>query len=105
MIFHYFYFVPDECWSGVLTNDTHFASLIYGLYISSVPASPSKRFTWRFTYLLNYFDVQVCQKLGWKGNGGPHDILPLVLQAEGGIAEVFDIPPHLILEVDIEHPK
>lgn len=43
--------------------------------------------------------------MGWKGKGGPHDVLPLVLQAEGGDPEMFEVPPHLILEVAIEHPR
>ena len=43
--------------------------------------------------------------MGWKGAGTNHDVLPLVLQAEGGDPEIFDIPEDLVLEVDIEHPK
>lgn len=51
------------------------------------------------------FIFQVCQSLGWKGKGGRFDVLPLVLQASGGVPEYFDIPEHLVLQVDIKHPK
>ena len=43
--------------------------------------------------------------LGWKGKGGRFDILPLVLQANGGPPEYFEIPRNLVLEVKIKHPK
>ncbi|XP_041456933.1 nitric oxide synthase, brain-like isoform X3 [Lytechinus variegatus] len=49
--------------------------------------------------------TEVCQKLGWKGSGGRFDVLPLVLQANGEDPEMYDIPPSLILEVPLEHPK
>ncbi|XP_071486328.1 nitric oxide synthase 1-like [Diadema antillarum] len=49
--------------------------------------------------------TEVCQRLGWKGKGGPFDLLPLVLQVDGGDPEVFEIPLDLVLEVPLEHPK
>ncbi|XP_071508617.1 nitric oxide synthase, salivary gland-like [Diadema antillarum] len=49
--------------------------------------------------------TEVCQKLGWKGSGGAFDVLPLVLQANGEDPEMYDIPPDLVLEVPLEHPK
>ncbi|KAL3867553.1 hypothetical protein ACJMK2_040440 [Sinanodonta woodiana] len=49
--------------------------------------------------------TEVCQKLGWKGKNGRFDILPLVLQANEHDPEFFDIPPELVLEVEIKHPK
>ncbi|XP_072182138.1 nitric oxide synthase 1-like [Diadema setosum] len=49
--------------------------------------------------------TQVCEKLGWKGKGGPFEVLPLVLQADGGEPEMFDIPSDLLLQVPLEHPK
>lgn len=48
---------------------------------------------------------KICQSLGWKGEGGRFDVLPLVLQASGQEPELFVIPPDLIMEVDITHPK
>lgn len=47
----------------------------------------------------------VCERLGWKGNGGRFDILPLVLQANGGNPEIFELPQELILEVNLTHPR
>jgi nitric oxide synthase oxygenase domain/subunit len=33
------------------------------------------------------------------------DVLPLILQANGGDPEFFEIPPELIIEVSISHPE
>ncbi|KAK2574255.1 Nitric oxide synthase, partial [Acropora cervicornis] len=49
--------------------------------------------------------TEICQSLGWKGNGGRFDNLPLVLQAFGGRPEVFDIPNDHVFRVKIKHPK
>ncbi|WP_217585854.1 nitric oxide synthase oxygenase [Lentibacillus saliphilus] len=46
-----------------------------------------------------------CEAYGWKGQGGPFDVLPLVLQESGGAPQLFDIPSRLILEVPIVHPE
>lgn len=48
---------------------------------------------------------QLCIDLGWKPRHGRFDVLPLVLQANGRDPEVFEIPPDLVLEVNMEHPK
>ncbi|XP_071945535.1 nitric oxide synthase-like protein [Antedon mediterranea] len=47
----------------------------------------------------------LCIKFGWKAGYGRWDILPLVLSASGEDPELFDIPPELIMEVEITHPK
>ena len=47
----------------------------------------------------------MCQRLGWKGNNGRFDVLPLVLSAPGEKPKFFEIPEHLALKVKIEHPK
>ena len=46
-------------------------------------------------------------RLGWNPPipRGRFDILPLVLQANGGDPELFDIPPELAMEVPISHPQ
>ena len=46
-------------------------------------------------------------RLGWHPpeSRGEYDILPLVLQAQGGEAQVFDIPKDLIIEVELQHPQ
>ncbi|CAO2644413.1 Nitric oxide synthase, inducible [Lemmus lemmus] len=49
--------------------------------------------------------TQLCIDLGWKPRYGRFDVLPLILQADGQDPEVFEIPPELVLEVTMEHPK
>uniref|UniRef100_A0A6I8N1Q8 Nitric oxide synthase, inducible n=1 Tax=Ornithorhynchus anatinus TaxID=9258 RepID=A0A6I8N1Q8_ORNAN len=49
--------------------------------------------------------TQLCMDLGWEPNFGRFDVLPLILQANGQDPELFEIPPELILEVAMEHPK
>ncbi|KAG8182789.1 hypothetical protein JTE90_018662 [Oedothorax gibbosus] len=49
--------------------------------------------------------TELCQKLGWKGQGKKWEILPLVVSANGNDPQVFDIPEDLILRVPITHPK
>ncbi|XP_040856557.1 nitric oxide synthase, inducible isoform X3 [Ochotona curzoniae] len=49
--------------------------------------------------------TQLCIDLGWKPRFGRFDVLPLVLQANGQDPELFEIPPELVLEVPMEHPK
>lgn len=48
---------------------------------------------------------QLCIDLGWKPKYGRFDVVPLVLQADGRDPELFEIPPDLVLEVAMEHPK
>ena len=45
-----------------------------------------------------------CQALGWKGKGGPFDVLPLVIQVNEGKPEWYEIPEDEILEVPLRHP-
>ncbi|XP_060059986.1 nitric oxide synthase, inducible isoform X2 [Erinaceus europaeus] len=49
--------------------------------------------------------TQLCIDLGWKPKYGRFDVVPLVLQANGQDPELFEIPPDLVLEVPMEHPK
>ncbi|NP_001166455.1 nitric oxide synthase, inducible [Cavia porcellus] len=49
--------------------------------------------------------TQLCIDLGWKPRYGRFDVLPLILQADGRDPELFEIPPDLVLEVPMEHPK
>jgi len=50
---------------------------------------------------------QICERLGWERpkNPSPFDVLPLVLQANGGEPQWFTIPPELVIEVEILHPE
>lgn len=54
---------------------------------------------------LGLFVSQLCIDLGWKPRYGRFDVLPLILQADGRDPELFEIPPDLVLEVPMEHPK
>lgn len=58
-----------------------------------------------FFVVVAAFVCKMCQSLGWKGNGGRFDILPLVLQAFGGRPEFFDIPNDHVFRVKLKHPK
>ncbi|XP_048017873.1 nitric oxide synthase 2b, inducible [Megalobrama amblycephala] len=49
--------------------------------------------------------TEMCIQLGWTPKYGLFDVLPLVLQANGEDPQVFEIPQHLILEVNMEHPQ
>nr|XP_018899118.1 PREDICTED: nitric oxide synthase, salivary gland isoform X3 [Bemisia tabaci] len=49
--------------------------------------------------------TEVCTKLGWKGKRCNWDILPLVLSANGHDPDYFDLPPELVLNVPLTHPK
>nr|CAB3264406.1 nitric oxide synthase, brain-like [Phallusia mammillata] len=49
--------------------------------------------------------TQILERLGWKGKGGRFDLLPLLLQANGQDPELFELPPDLILEVQLRHPR
>ncbi|XP_038059438.1 nitric oxide synthase, brain-like isoform X2 [Patiria miniata] len=52
------------------------------------------------------FTEVVMEKLGWRPEKqGRFDVLPLVLQANGEEPELFNIPPGLVLEVQLQHPK
>jgi nitric-oxide synthase len=43
--------------------------------------------------------------LGWRGDGGRFDVLPLVISARGGQPQVFGLPRDVVLEVPVSHPR
>jgi len=45
------------------------------------------------------------QELGWRGAGGPFDVLPLVLQWPGHPPRLFELPRELVREVPLTHPE
>ncbi|NWU89997.1 NOS2 protein, partial [Upupa epops] len=49
--------------------------------------------------------TRLCVELGWQPKYGRFDVLPLILQANGRDPEVFELPPEVVLEVPMEHPK
>lgn len=54
---------------------------------------------------MQLFTVQICEKLGWKGKGGRFDVLPLIFSAPKERATLYEVPKHLVLEIELEHPK
>ncbi|WP_082926914.1 nitric oxide synthase oxygenase [Paenibacillus tuaregi] len=46
-----------------------------------------------------------CLKLGWRGEGTPFDVLPLVIQLGDRKPQWFPIPESYILEVPLVHPE
>ena len=49
--------------------------------------------------------TEICVKMGWKPKMVEFEVLPLVLQANGQDPEWFELPPELILDVKLCHPK
>ena len=56
-------------------------------------------------FIIHLSCAQVAQHLGWVGKGTMFDVLPLIIQANGGHPKIFEIPKEYVLEVDIKHPK
>lgn len=44
-------------------------------------------------------------RLGWRGAGGPFDVLPLVVCVDSKPPMLFDVPKECVLEVPIRHPR
>ncbi|XP_039593239.1 nitric oxide synthase, endothelial-like [Polypterus senegalus] len=49
--------------------------------------------------------TKICIQMGWEPRYGRFDVLPMILQAAGEEPCLFEIPPDLILEVPIIHPR
>lgn len=49
--------------------------------------------------------TKICESLGWQGNKTDFDILPLVIQVFGEPPKIFEIPSHIIKEIEITHPE
>lgn len=49
--------------------------------------------------------TKICKKLGWKGEGGSYDLLPLVIEMNGNPPEFFNLPNEIIIEVPLRHPE
>lgn len=45
------------------------------------------------------------QRLGWRGAGGPFDVLPVLIEPAGQPVRLFEVPPEVVLEVPITHPE
>ncbi|CAC5367656.1 Nitric oxide synthase, inducible,Nitric oxide synthase, endothelial,Nitric oxide synthase oxygenase,Nitric oxide synthase, brain,Nitric oxide synthase [Mytilus coruscus] len=54
---------------------------------------------------INVDFTETVTKMGWRGRNGRFDVLPIIVQANGGAPEWFEIPSKLILQVPIKHPK
>ncbi|MEM9454327.1 MAG: nitric oxide synthase oxygenase [Myxococcota bacterium] len=51
--------------------------------------------------------TEIAQQLGWKGEGTPFDILPIIVRVGDAEPRWFELPrtPEICLEVEIEHPE
>lgn len=49
--------------------------------------------------------TKAAMSLGWQGEGGSYDVLPLIIQAKGQEPEWYAVPEEEIVEVAIEHPE
>lgn len=49
--------------------------------------------------------TKTCLELGWKGEGGSFDLLPLVIKEAGQEPKWFPLPEGLVKEVPITHPE
>lgn len=49
--------------------------------------------------------TKTCQALGWRGEGTPFDVLPLVIQLNGGEPRWFPVPESAVLRVPLSHPE
>ncbi|MBW4491423.1 MAG: nitric oxide synthase oxygenase [Trichocoleus desertorum ATA4-8-CV12] len=48
--------------------------------------------------------TELCQHFGWKGQGTPFDVLPLVIQMPRRKPQWFELPKAAVMEVPITHP-
>ncbi|KAM9287861.1 LOW QUALITY PROTEIN: nitric oxide synthase 3 [Cariama cristata] len=49
--------------------------------------------------------TELCVHYGWSPGGGRFDVLPLLLQGPEEPPELFPLPPELVLEVPLQHPR
>lgn len=49
--------------------------------------------------------TEICQRIGWQGQGTPFDVLPLIIQMPGQKPQWFELPPDVVLEVPMTHPE
>ena len=49
--------------------------------------------------------TEECRKLGWQGNGGPFDLLPVVVQLPGQRPVWQNLPKEIVAEVPLSHPQ
>nr|WP_213585009.1 nitric oxide synthase oxygenase [Paenibacillus sp. J2TS4] len=49
--------------------------------------------------------TRICTSLGWRGEGTPFDLLPLVIQCHDRKPRLFELPGEIVKEVPIHHPE
>lgn len=49
--------------------------------------------------------TKLCMELGWRGEGTPFDLLPLVVRVGERTPRLFPIAPEIVLEVPLSHPE
>jgi nitric-oxide synthase, bacterial len=48
--------------------------------------------------------TELCQQLGWQGQGTQFDVLPLIIQMLEQKPRLFELPKEVVMEVPITHP-
>ena len=48
--------------------------------------------------------TDICQRLGWQGQGTAFDVLPIVIQTPDKPPQWFELPSDVVMEVPITHP-
>ena len=48
--------------------------------------------------------TELCQRLGWQGEGTTFDVLPIVIQTPHEPPQWFELPSEVVMEVPITHP-
>lgn len=48
--------------------------------------------------------TDLCQQLGWQGQGTAFDVLPIVIQTPDEAPQWFELPSDVVMEVPITHP-
>jgi nitric-oxide synthase, bacterial len=49
--------------------------------------------------------TELCQRMGWQGQGSQFDVLPLIIQMPGQKPQWFELPKEVVMEVPITHPE
>ncbi len=49
--------------------------------------------------------TEICQSMGWRGEGTPFDVLPLIIQMPQQPPQLFPLPKEVVMEIPITHPN
>jgi nitric-oxide synthase len=48
--------------------------------------------------------TDLVRHMGWKPEGGPHEVLPLIIEAIPHCPRLFELPPDVVTKVPLSHP-